>query len=164
MRLQARYAASAVTVLGSSYSATGFCRLAQVATHLTVVALLQVDTYYSSLLYTSTRTKATCTNSAQCFTGATVQPVLKSMQLLKAKLMGDSVSIAQLVEGQMQPSFADCVECCKKGLVDSVTTTDFRLSLPAVMPVMAGRERVSTCSGCRLFWPQFQRQACPAFF
>lgn len=66
------------------------------------------------------------------------------MQLLKAKLTGDAVSIAQLVEGQMQPSFADCVECSKKGLTDSVTTTDFRLSLPDVMPVMAGRERVST--------------------
>ena len=156
MRLQTRYAASAVTVLGPSYSATRFCRLAQVATHLTVVALLQVDSYYSSLMYTSTRTKASCPNSANCLTGDTLQPVLKSMQLLKAKLTGDAVTIAQLVESSMQPSFAECIECSKQGCINSVTTTDFRLSLPDVMPVMAGRERVSTLTA----WTHAQAVAC----
>ena len=126
------------------------------ATHLTIVAVLQMDTYYGSLLHTSTRTKATCTNSAKCCTGDTLQPVLKSMQLLKAKLMGDAFSIAQLVEGQMQPSSADCVECSKRGLLNSVTTTDFRLSLPDVMPVMAGRERVSTLTA----WTNAQAAVC----
>lgn len=126
------------------------------ATHLTVVALLQVETYYSSLFYTSTRTQASCPNSANCLTGDTPQPVLKSMQLLKAKLTSGAVTIAQLVESSMQPSFAECIECSNQGCVNSVTTTDFRLSLPDVMPVMAGRERVSTLTA----WTHAQAAAC----
>lgn len=68
----------------------------------------------------------------------------KSLQLLKAELKGNVMTIAQLVESQLKPSTAECIECFNKGYASEVVTTDFRLALPDVFPVMAGRERVGS--------------------
>ena len=108
------------------------------------MALLQVGIYYNSLFHTLTRTCATCPHGEVCSTGDTPQPVYKSLQVLKAELQGNVMTIAHLVESQMQPSMAECMECFNRGYGSTVTTTDFRLTLPDVFPVMAGRERVGS--------------------
>ena len=101
-------------------------------------------------------TSATCPNSAVCCAGDSPQPVYTSLQILKAELKGNVMTIAHLVESQMQPSMAECIECVNKRCASTVTTTDFRLSLPGVFPVMAGRERVGSLTP----WTFAQYAAC----